>query len=198
MKTINEFASTTKVKTDKKIVFTTLSSLFIYEAEVSGQISDGYWEDASPRNHSKWLWNIETVYDKDGVQGTNRSMMKKYDLGWIVQHVRKGLKQDKDYLWTLRILKYGRWGRVFPDSKWEKLTKYEFRAIVGDLPEEPCTKDEFEDLIPEHHKDCWNKVKNDITDDLLKKYYETKYDITDLMDDLDDVDASLNHALPNE
>lgn len=198
MKTINEYYVGESINNDKVIIFNTLSSFFIFSAEVRGQISDGYWENSRPNKHWYWLRNIEVKYDKNAQPGTNRSMMLKYNLDWMVKYVRKALKGDKELEWAKRMLKYGRFGRVCPEADWKKLDKYEMRAFVEYLPDEPCTMEQLEELYKDYKKDYYNYAKTFVTDKILEKYYNTEYGISEFMDDLDDLDVSLNSTFPSD
>jgi hypothetical protein len=51
-----------------KIVFTTVTQLALWKCEVTGQLSDGAWENSVPHNHWKfWCKSEASVGDKPGI-----------------------------------------------------------------------------------------------------------------------------------
>lgn len=71
MKSINTFITEARTPSETILYFPNLASWFIYEAELSGQISDGYWENARPATHWRWLQNVTIKIDdnKIGYEG---------------------------------------------------------------------------------------------------------------------------------
>jgi len=56
----------------KKYMFVqNLAQKVLFEMELLGQISDGYWENASPFDHWKSFSNIEVLVDETGKVGCN-------------------------------------------------------------------------------------------------------------------------------
>ncbi len=51
--------------TDKTIVFANNNQVILYECELSGQISDGHWENASPRDHWKDMTGAHVTFSPD-------------------------------------------------------------------------------------------------------------------------------------
>ena len=47
-----------------KLYFKTLSSALLYEWEISGQISDGKYENAQPFGHWRWINDTEKIISK--------------------------------------------------------------------------------------------------------------------------------------
>ena len=55
------------------------AALFMFDAEMRGQISDGKYENSGPRDH--WRWVTDTVYCIDGNEyHTNYGHEKRYNL----------------------------------------------------------------------------------------------------------------------
>ena len=183
---------------NNKIIFNNLAALFLFEAEISGQISDGYWENARPYDHWKWVSGLDVEYDKNiedpGYLGHMHK--KKYSLSWMSTYVRKA-RSDKDYAWAVRFLNFGKFGRIYPESKWKDLTNnYELRVIVEDLPQEETTMEEldakYSNTERSWQKNYWDKCKSLFSDELLKKYYSTTYTRDDLEDDLEKAEQTIN------
>jgi BRCA1 C Terminus (BRCT) domain len=60
-----------------QIRFANKVQVWLWEGEISGQISDGMWENASPSNHYKAFWDVEVGVGAPGMTGVYPR--KKYD-----------------------------------------------------------------------------------------------------------------------
>lgn len=60
---IYELIETTELA--KNIVFANHNQVILYECELSGQISDGHWENASPRDHWKNMTSAQISFSSD-------------------------------------------------------------------------------------------------------------------------------------
>jgi len=59
------------IKRDKYLVFANRNQALLYEVEMSGQISDGNWENSSPHDHWKCMCDAIVCYSPDeSKQGT--------------------------------------------------------------------------------------------------------------------------------
>ena len=117
-----------------KMYFENVSSFLIYKLEVKGQISDGYWENARPYNHWRWLNDTdEVIGDKDGQYGyTDRTKhQRKYSLDWIRKNVKNELKRTRpavhrikhnedDYHWIIRVFNFAKFGSILSENEAKK------------------------------------------------------------------------------
>ena len=113
------------------ILFTRMDAAALYWAELSGQISDGIYENSRPHNHWLWLRNCDSVISPDGTEGfygptwfvpdsmylgaTGCSRLKKYTLGSLISRIRKSDKAEKEgnptgWQWTRRLIGISRFG----------------------------------------------------------------------------------------
>lgn len=207
MKTIKEFLDGRQVSSqhmvteagkEYEIHFTTKGALAIYECELQGQVSDGYWENARPSNHWKWVTNTKSVYDKDGNFYTGPAHRIKYSTAWVLKYVRNAMKNpDGDYGWAIRIFNYGKFGSILPDNKIDEFIKdaYNIRGIFEYLPKEK--PEDIEKWLDEFtngkdwRKDYVKAIKK-FGVEYLDKFYDSKYDMNDFMDDLDAAEEAMN------
>ena len=203
MKSINTFITEARTPSETILYFPNLASWFIYEAELSGQISDGYWENARPATHWRWLQNVTIKIDDNKIGYEGPRHQKKYDTGWLRKEVKKALKGTaRDYDWTIRVFKYAKFAALFNNSDFKKLEDlgYSLRSIIEELPESPITVEELEAQLSKKDwkKKYWDRVKPIIDDKLLKKYYKSKYGWSEFEDDLEMADEAINTQLTGE
>ena len=188
-----------EAKGEYKIYFPTPGAFAIYCCELLGQISDGYWENSRPYNHWKWVMNTEAEI-ADGKEGyTGPKHRIKYPTEWLRRYVKKALKGNGgDYNWTVRVFKYGKLGNVTPVNILKDIEgDYDaWRSIAESLPEEEVDNAGLKEKYlsgSDYRKKYWDEAGNKyFTDAILKKYYESSYDLGDFEDDLDAADAAMN------
>lgn len=181
---------------ENKIYFPNVASALIYLFELQGQVSDGYWENARPSNHWRWISNTKPVIDKDKCGYTGVQHQKIYSTDWLRKYVKKALKgQAKDYDWTIRAFNYGKLGSILTDVDFLKITdKYGYRSITENLPQEEVDHNGLEAAYntADYKKEYWNQAGSFFTDELLKKYYNSKYGWSEFEDDLDLAEEAMN------
>ena len=210
MKTINEYFndhqmgsthSIVEARGEYKIYLKNASAFVIYLCELAGQVSDGYWENSRPYDHWKWVTTCEPVIDKDKEYYTGYGHRIKYSTEWLRRYVKKALKGNAgDYSWAIRVFNYAKMASVTPEDKIKKLVNgYDaWRSICEDLPQEPITSEELEKryATSDYRKKYWEKAgKEYFNDELLKKYYDSKYDWSDFEDDLESATTSMNTSI---
>ena len=73
---------------------TNMSQACLFEMEVSGQISDGKWENARPYNHWEWICNTEMVIsDENSYSGPFRT--KRYGIKNLFNEFMKYVKEGE-------------------------------------------------------------------------------------------------------
>ena len=181
------------------IYFKNASAFAIYLCELLGQVSDGYWENSRPSSHWKWIGDTTPVIDKDKQGYTGPQHRIKYSIEWLRRYVKKALKGNAgDYDWTIRVFNYGKMASVTPDNLIQDLTKdgYDaWRSIAQELPEEEVNNEQLEKLYTtsDYRKKYWEKAgKKYFNDELLKKYYDSKYGWSEFEDDLESAGDSMN------
>lgn len=189
-------------KGDYVIYFTTPSALLIYKLELEGQISDGYWENARPYDHWKWVTKTEAKLDKEKVGYTGPTHSKKYSTEWLRKYVKKAIKhQAGDYDWTIRAFNYAKFGSLLNKTQLNKvLGEYGYRPIIENLPEEPTTNEGLNEIWEkkQYTKKYWEQTKDFFTDELLKKYYDSTYDFSNFEEDLKIAENAMNNNIYEE
>lgn len=198
-KQISAIHSVVEAKGEYKIYFPTLGAFAIYVCELLGQVSDGYWENARPYNHWKWVMNTEPEI-VDGKEGYTGPMHRiKYSTEWLRRYVKKALKGNGgDYDWTIRVFKYAKLGHVTPENILKEIANnYDaWRSIAENLPEEEIDNAGLKEKYlsgSDYRKKYWEAAGDKyFTDEILKKYYKSSYDWGDFEDDLDAAENAMN------
>lgn len=183
------------------IYFESISAYLLFVYELQGQISDGAWENSRPASHWKWVTNLdyELTDDDAGYNGPKHSV--RYDCKWMIEYLNKWLKnKDDDYQWCVRFLNFCRVGKIIDKNDLKKYTdgadSDAFESIISKLPEEEVNQEGLENSLNDYYKEkYWPKVKSEINDDFLKKFYSTEYTMKDFKDDLRSVQESMNNKL---
>ena len=208
MKTINEYFESANPsgehsmqiieegQGDYIIYFNSPAALLIYKMELEGQISDGYWENARPYDHWKWVSRTEPKLDDKKLGYTGPSHMKRYSTEWLRRYVKRAVKGEKfDYSWTIRAFNYAKFGSILNKTQLNKvLSDYAYRSMIEKLPQVPVTNAELDaDFADKQYvKGYWDKTKTFFTDDLLKKYYDSDYDFSQFEEDLKEAETAMN------
>ena len=197
-----------EASSESKIYFPTPGAFAIYMCELLGQVSDGYWENARPMSHWKWVGDTEAeISDTNGIpykEGyTGPQHRIKYSTEWLRRYVKKALKGNAgDWDWTIRVFNYGKMANITPVNLILDLKKdgYDaWRSIAQELPEEEVNNEELEKKYTsgsDYRKKYWEKAgKKYFSDELLKKYYKSSYDWSDFEDDLETAEKAMNTHL---
>ena len=97
--------------------FSNISALLMYSLEMQGQISDGKYENSSPKDH--WEWISRSFFIVDGNEfytGSSRYRRpnKKYNLNeWVrtIKNILNGSDYDSNWGFSIRLYDYGRIGK---------------------------------------------------------------------------------------
>lgn len=195
--------------------FENTSAMCIYMWEMSGQISDGKYENSRPYDHWHWLWDVSNLV-VDGTAGfegnsiyrytnwNNTAFTKRYNLNewfscYICQWRRKG---NDENIWATRIIAYGKFGKIYPNLTYEELEDLgEVRLFLESLQvlvERGETNPEtLFNKITDFSKYGWRaeyyeKCKDVITLNFVKEFVELNYDIKECKADTKSMENTLN------
>ena len=115
--------------------FKNISALLMYFFEMEGQISDGKYENSSPRDH--WEWTKRMFFTVDGNEfytGSSRYRKpnKRYNLNEWVRTIKKilsGSDYETTWAFTIRLYDFGRLGKC--------LTMNELKDIAAWIQSHP-------------------------------------------------------------
>lgn len=200
MKSINNFVLerfNAPVAKDTVLHFKSLVPAYLYYAEFSGQISDGKYENASPRNHWEWVGYVDIVVDGNEYYTASYQHPKNnYSFSDFAKYIDSALKGDKEYLWSLRILEYGRMARVLESMGFKNVEEDLHLNVIAEIFGDTLylNKDaEFKDTesqIP----DYWKKYTSSKL--YSKKYFdafkEASYDLKDFKEDVKSMCKTIN------
>jgi len=191
------------------------SVMCLYEWEMSGQISDGKYEDSRPHDHWRWVNDVlDIVRDsKSGISATDNRTWKRfgyypkmYNINeWTtyINGFRKGSEKYRNYGWATRAIAYAKFGKIYPDMNYDTLRSLgEIRVFLEDLQmmiENGNTnaEDLFKKLTDWTNKD-WRKkyyesCKEYLTPEFIEKYLTLQYDVKELKADLKLLSEAINN-----
>jgi len=151
------------------IYLPTWSALALWEHEITGQLSDGAWENSTPHDHWEFWNRLEAQKGAPEVKGGGWARRTGYNLNTLIEYVGD------------RMLNLGRFGKAVG----RKLNDNE-RYGAEYLPEKQ------EDLagIKGYQNDYIKKLKKGDID----KFYKTQYTQTDLNNDLKYIKKAMSTA----
>lgn len=156
----------------KHIRLATLTQALLFNLELKGQISDGYWENASPRDHWKAVCSAEVVVDPTNV-GLDFYPERRYNFAspTLIEYVGDRMQQyillakkfpalsqeslrssdSGEWIWTLKLGEITpEWQKKFLDEMAEVCdvhTYKEMQALLASLdPNDYPMKDLRKDL----------------------------------------------------
>lgn len=195
--------------------FKNTSAMCIYMWEMSGQISDGKYENSRPYDHWRWLWDVNNLV-VDGTVGfegnsiyryTNcdrTAFTKRYNLNeWFSRYIGQWRRKWNDEnIWATRIIAYGKFGKIYPNLTYEELNDLgEVRIFLESLQilvERGETNPEtLFNEITDFSKYGWcagyyEKCKDVFTLNFVKEFVKLNYDIKECKADTKSMENTIN------
>lgn len=212
---INEKLSLSKAKSylgpqeelkwnDTLMHFKNGAALFMFDAEMKGQISDGKYENASPHGH--YFWVSKTVYCIDGNEyHTNNAHDKRYNLNEWVRNVKSMLEtgepKDDRYDFVIRMYYYGKFAHVIGDNMIYKLYQdkklYALRSVVEIMGDTDRANRGYKDFVKDCKETSWvvnyyHEVESIVTEDVFNKFVEYDYSFKEFKEDEKSMEATVN------
>jgi len=116
----------------------TKSQAILMELELKGQVSDGYWENSSPRDHWKPVCSAEVIVDPDNV-GINFGPSRSYNFAApkLIEYVGDRMQMFVLLSWkyptlSARCIKYmdsGKWMWEPSLAEWQQTFIKEMKTI---------------------------------------------------------------------
>lgn len=159
------------------ITFTTISALALWEGEITGQLSDGMWENSRPYEHWRFWCDLNpSVGEQNSV---------KSDVSYRCRKNRYGLTRllKIDCIQN-RMLRMAQMAVAL-----NRCPSYRERVQAECLP---LTFGEYRAMCDhERHQ----KKFSHITSEMARKYYDTEYTLKDLRDDLKIIREAMHSVL---
>ena len=180
------------------------AALFMFDAEMRGQISDGKYENSGPRGHYNWV--TETVYCIDGNEyHTNYGHEKRYNLNEWIRNIKSildtGEPKDNNYDFAIRMYDYGKAAHVLGDNMIYKLYQdkklYSLRPVVEIMGDTYRANRGYEDFVKDCKETSWvvnnyHNVKNIVTEDIFNEFVEYNYSFKEFKEDEKSMEATVN------
>jgi hypothetical protein len=166
----------------------TLSAVAVWSCEVTGQLSDGAWENAQPSHHWEFWSGLDAKLGVGParVVSDERAVKTGYNIAGLYQYVGD------------RMLAYGRMGRVLEREDVQQYTRAEdFEKIVRAAEYMPTTLDAFRTLVAEAGTDRLTSSSHylkAVHDEVAKAFYATTYEMKDLRRDVASIKAAMKTA----
>lgn len=196
--------------------FSNISSLLMYSLEMEGQLSDGKYENSSPRDH--WEWTRRSFFTVDGNEfytGSSRFRRpnKKYNLNEWVRTVKKiltGSDYDFDWSFTIRLYDYGRIGKCITKNELKSLLILNTAGLVnkiyindyigtiaeafgGALRKNPeCTYEEMKAGLKSYEQSAFAKLSQFDNEEFFERFKNTEYTFNEFKADYDSMCRTIN------
>lgn len=198
--------------------FSNISALLMYSLEMEGQLSDGKYENSSPRDH--WEWTRRLFFTVDGNEfytGSSRFRRpnKKYNLNEWLRNVKKilnGSDYDYDWAFSIRLYDYGRIGKCLNRDEIKSIlmlytsglvSKIYINSYIGTIAEAfgdalrknpECTYEEMKSGLKSYEQNAFTKLQQFDNEDLFEKFKNTEYTFNDFKSDYDSMCKTINTA----
>lgn len=161
------------------IFLPTAAALALWKYEVTGQISDGAWENSGPKNHYQFWCRLDSAVGAPKVEH-RRGECKRWYYGLTRLYTMKW--EDGSYILRTRMVNMGRLAMAHEalGGNMESFG-YEQRVAAEKMPE---TLEEFTSKTDE-------RFRKAVSDELAAKYYETTYTFDDLKKDVKSIAAAM-------
>ena len=168
-----------------------MSQACLFEMEVSGQISDGKWENSRPYNHWEWVCNTEMVIsNKNSYSGHFHA--KKYGIKNLFTEFMKLVEGD-EFPWPMRMYYYAKFGTILDPKYINNLGG--MRSFIEEIAyhEELNTLEDLQANLPEYLKRYWKDEYEEVfSTENIQRFRNSEYSIKDMKKDLALLHLSVN------
>lgn len=196
--------------------FNNISSLLMYALEMEGQLSDGKYENASPKDH--WEWTRRSFFTVDGNEfytGSSRfrHANKKYNLNeWVrtIKNILNGSSYDSNWAFTIRLFDYGRMGRCLTKDEIKSIlilntgglvNKLYINDYIGTIAEAfgdalrknpECTYEEMKSGLKSYEQSAFTKLPQFDNEEFFERFKDTEYTFNEFKADYDSMYKTIN------
>lgn len=168
-----------------------MSQACLFEMEISGQISDGKWENSRPYDHWKWVCHTQLgLSDKNYYTGPFH--FKRYGIKNLYNEFMKYVKEG-EFPWPNRMIHYGRFGTILDPKYINQLDGLSsFIEEIG-FHEDINTLEDLKTKMPEYLKKYWKDEYDEIfSTENIQKFRNSNYGVKELKEDLKALHKSVN------
>lgn len=196
--------------------FKNISALLMYFFEMEGQISDGKYENSSPRDH--WEWTKRMFFTVDGNEfytGSSRYRKpnKRYNLNEWVRTIKKilsGSDYETTWAFTIRLYDFGRLGKCLTMNELKDIIRMNDKGLAskiwvndylsniaecfGDaLRKNPeCTYEEMKQGMHHYDQKAFAELPQFDTEEFFERFKNTEYTFNEFKADYDSMCRTIN------
>lgn len=196
--------------------FKNISALLMYFFEMEGQISDGKYENSSPRDH--WEWTKRMFFTVDGNEfytGSSRYRKpnKRYNLNEWVRTIKKmllGEEYESTWGFARRLYDFGRIGKCLTMNELKNIIRMNDKGLVskiwvndylstiaeafGDaLRKNPeCDYNELKQGIRHYEQEAFAELPQFDTEEFFERFKNTEYTFNEFKADYDSMCRTIN------
>lgn len=167
------------------------TAVALWVAEISGQISDGLWENSRPLNHWKYwcMMNVVPGPTLNVIRATGYTGTHCTKTSYALTRLHQLKFEDGTYVLRDRMLAYGRIVRAGVDpTDRNSLNAAEYMPATFDEWKQCKSSNEWE-------HDYIAKYMDRIDDEIAEKFYKVSYTMKDMNADLAIIKKAMNLAV---
>lgn len=196
--------------------FKNISALLMYFFEMEGQISDGKYENSSPRDH--WEWTKRMFFTVDGNEfytGSSRYRKpnKKYNLNEWVRTIKKilsGSDYETTWAFTIRLYDFGRIGKCITMHELKNTIRMNDKGLASKIwvndylsniaecfgsalrknPE--CTYEDMKQGMRSYEQKAFAELPQFDTEEFFERFKNTEYTFNEFKADYDSMCRTIN------
>jgi hypothetical protein len=191
--------------------FKNLSALLMFFCEMRGQISDGKYENSSPKDH--WEWISRALFTVDGEEfytGSSRYRRptKKYNLREWITPIKATLAAGSKN-WEIRLYDYGKMGKCLEGMdvlKYIGLSKTSIwfndeLGSIGEIYGDVLRKtpnilfDDLDNVLSSYDRGMLSKYPEFYTEEFFNRFKDTEYTFDEFKADVKSMENTVN--IPN-
>ena len=169
-----------------------LSQALIFDMEISGQISDGKWENSRPHDHWTWVChtNIEISPDKLGYDRVYHR--RKYGVSGLYNEFMKDVREG-EFPWPNRMIFYGRFGKIMDPKYFDESSEMRhFIETIG-FNENINTLEDLKNGMKDWELRYWKDNYDEVfSTENIQKFRNENYGVKELKKDLKALNTAIN------
>lgn len=164
-----------------------MSQAALFVMEISGQISDGKWENSRPYDHWKWVCHTDIkLSDKNCYTGGMH--LKRYKVNTLFNEFMK-----YGEIWPMRMYYYAKFGTILEEKYINDLEEMRMHIEQIGFNENINTLEELKSSLKDYQLKYWKPEFDEVfSTENIMKFRKSEYSIKDMKNDLAKLHISIN------